>query len=69
MMRNAILFHSGDDPFTPGGLGVFFERGTKCRVKIRTREETVPRDLDRCARQQLVTEVIESGKDKAVNRD
>ena len=66
MMRNAILFHSGDDPFTPGGLGV---RGTKCRVKIRTREETVPRDLDRCAPQQLVTEVIESGNDKAVDRD
>ena len=24
MTRNAILFHLGDDPFTPGGLGVFF---------------------------------------------
>ena len=22
--RNAIWFHLGDDPFTPGGLGVFF---------------------------------------------
>ena len=70
MTRNAILFHLGDDPFTPGGLGVsLFERGTKCRVKIRRREETVPRDLDRCARQQLVTEVIETGNDKAVVRD
>ena len=24
MTRNAILFHLGNDPFTPGGLGVFF---------------------------------------------
>ena len=24
MTRNAILFHLGDNPFTPGGLGVFF---------------------------------------------
>ena len=38
MTRNAILFHLGDDPFTPGGLRVFLgkrKRGTKCRVKIR----------------------------------
>ena len=27
MTRNAILFHLGDDPFTPGGLGVFFPTG------------------------------------------
>ena len=24
MTGNAIFFHLGDDPFTPGGLGVFF---------------------------------------------
>ena len=27
MTRNAILFHLGDDPFTPGGLGVFSRAG------------------------------------------
>ena len=32
MTLNAIFFHSEDDPFTPGGLGVL--RGTNCRVKI-----------------------------------
>ena len=37
MTLNAILFHSGDDPFTPGGLGVFFESEA-----FRTRHE-VPR--------------------------
>ena len=38
MTRNAILFHLGDDPNTPGGLGVFFGklRGTECRVKCKS---------------------------------
>ena len=50
-------------------LGFSSERGMKCRVKIRTREETVPCDLDRCAQQQLVTEVIKTRNDKAVDCD
>ena len=30
--RNAILFHSGDDPFTPGGLGVSFRYPNEART-------------------------------------
>ena len=54
--RDATLFHSGDDPFTPGGFGVFF--GKPSFPNEARRKETVRRDLGRCAPQQLVTEVI-----------
>ena len=33
MTRNAVLLHSGDDPFTPGGLGVF-SNDVECRLFI-----------------------------------
>ena len=44
MTRNAILFHLGDDPFTPGGLGVFFENEA-----FRTRHEVTSKaPIKRC---------------------
>ena len=35
MTGNAILFHSGGDPFTPGGLGVFFGKFPKLSKRKR----------------------------------
>ena len=66
MMRNAICFIWARILLPQAALGFSFR--TRHEVPSKNKDN-VPHDLDRCTLQQLVTEVIETGNDKAVDRD